>query len=388
MGRRSPAPPGVVTWGWYSVTEGASETVGGAKPGLVLRERSECAFWAAWWTEDPRLRPEADPDAHGFYTGPKAAFFAGAEAESCIRREKSSRAYVLAIAESFARGAYREGAPRLRSSATDFEEVAAAWCDERGIPRTAVVEVVKAAWRAYLKAVHPDQAEQVGPLDLEAEKRRYEAALAVAEARAVGQRREAQRETIAAGERPVDHAANDRATIKTAKSIAATTRARLEAIARHLGVGETLAGLCHFAALGLVEALREEGLRAVVASSGGHSWATVLLEAADEPLLVDITATQYGLARVYVRLPRQARRWPYDAARVRGERARAPAQEVADEVIVRAPERWWSIEAKEMAAACRSSRTALTKRGRQTMRRDAPTTTQEPRGRTEVPHGV
>jgi hypothetical protein len=375
MARARAAAPGVVTWGWYSVTEGATPTAGGSAPGLVRRGK-ETAFWAAWWTVDPRLDRTADPDDHGFFVGPKAAFVAGCEAESRIRREKSARAYVISIPESFARAAYREGAPRKRSEASDFEAISGAWCDERGIPRTAVPEVVKRAWRRWLKDHHPDVARIAGHVDMELEKKRYEAALHAAREREAGQLRDRQRGDVAAGTRPVDAAGNDRATIAKARKIAQGVRARLEVIARFVGANETMAGLCHFGVLGLVSALREGGLRAVPASSGEHWWAHVLLEASDEPLLLDVTASQFGLAPVYVRLPGQPRRGQYSAAQAKGAQAKGAqakggAKDCVDRVIAGAPERWWVIAPTDLPGALRAAGTRLTKLGKRTMKQSA-----------------
>ncbi len=64
MARRAPpAVPGVATWGWYSVTEGASPTSGGSVPGLVPRalvtkvgtEPNLCPGWRKAALEMPVL---------------------------------------------------------------------------------------------------------------------------------------------------------------------------------------------------------------------------------------------------------------------------------------------------------------------------------------------
>ena len=366
MKRPRPAAHGLVTWGWYSVTAGALREVGGSVPGLVPAGE-ETAFWAAWWTEDPRRskRPVA-PDAFGFFTGPKASFVAGCEAESRIRREKSAAAYVISIPESYARGAYNDGAPRLRSKAKDWKKLAGAWCKEHGLPASAAPDAIKAAWRTWLKENHGGAGAK--GMNLDVERRRYDVALKVAEERQTEQLRKAQAKKIAAGERPVDHQAVARAIGKRATAIAEQVRASLVAFAEHFNINKELGGLCHFAALGLVEALRADGLHAVVASTGGHSWANVLLEGGLSPILVDVTATQFGLAPVYVRLPWQRPHALYEV-RIKGTRCAIEAQKAADGVIERAPANWWSIPPWDLPAALKRAGTQLTECGERVLTR-------------------
>lgn len=146
----------------------------------------------------------------------------------------------------------------------------------------------------------------------------------------------------------------DRAIAIEAKRVATGVRARLEIVAQHIGNRPDMGGLCHFAALGLTQALCSAELPAVLVSDGGHSWSHV--ELSTGPMLVDITATQYGFAApVFVRMPREPRpAWPrgergkrwrrlYDVV-VSGLRAQKDCQKVANEHVHRAPLAWWTIE--------------------------------------------
>lgn len=67
MSRRKPkpSPPGsaVAAWGWYGILfVPAADAPGGSFEGTVLRPKPSRAFWCAWWSEDPRRTPDADPD--------------------------------------------------------------------------------------------------------------------------------------------------------------------------------------------------------------------------------------------------------------------------------------------------------------------------------------
>jgi hypothetical protein len=352
--------PGVVTWGWYSIVEGAAPAIGGNRAGLVPRG-PESAFWAAWWTVDPRRDPSADPDAYGFVDGAKAAFMAEIEADRCIREQKSQRAYVLAICPSFARSAYWEGAPRRRSEAKDFEAIAAKWRAEHRVADNAQPSEVKAAWRAWVRGAHPDRGGDHA--DMERERLRYEAALAVAQAAKTRASMALQRRAVEAGERPFDPSAEDAATIKRAISIATDVRSSMEEIASYLGAVPSLAGLCHFAAHGLAAALREEGVHAVEASTGGHSFVHVLLHQSTEPLLLDVTASQIGMAAVYVRRPGQKRRSTHEP-KVKGKKARDAIMGVAAMDVLDPPSRWWALRGRVLIEAMRMAGTRLSEGGR------------------------
>lgn len=157
---------------------------------------------------------------------------------------------------------------------------------------------------------------------------------------------------------------SDRAIAIEAKRIAAGVRVRLEIVARFIGNREDMGGLCHFAALGLTQALVSEDLPAVLVSDGGHSWSHVQLSTGE--MLLDITATQYGFtAPVFVRMPREPRpAWPrgergkrwrrlYGVA-VDGVKAQKLCQETADQHVHGAPPDWWRIElhALPLALVC------------------------------------
>lgn len=338
--RARPAAPdsALVAWGWYAVTAAPlAPVVGGPEPGLVPRLPEGRAFWAAWWTADPR-RDWQDPDDFGFVEGAPATISGEAitVADRRVREAMGQRVFAVSVGEHMARRAFREGAPQRRVDTTDFEAIGLAWLEERGLPATAIPVVVKAAWREWLKAEHGGEGAQ--GIDMEAEKKRYQAALALAIRGDTERRRVEQRADIAAGKRPAD----DRPAIKKAKTIAREVRERLEVVVRHVGGRKDMSGFCHFAALGLVAALRAEGLHAVEASTGGHSFAHVLLDGAAEPLLLDITASQYGLAPVYVRLPGQRRSWAH-GARVKGRRAREGAEQIIPLHLTNAPPKWWAV---------------------------------------------
>lgn len=146
---------------------------------------------------------------------------------------------------------------------------------------------------------------------------------------------------------------SDRAIAIEAKRIVTGVRARLEIIAEHIGNSSTMGGLCHFAALGLTQALVSADLPAILVSDGGHSWSDVELRSGK--MLVDITATQYGFtAPVFIRMPHERRpTWPRGSgnrwkrlycAAVKGLEAQKLCQGVADEHVHRPPPAWWSIE--------------------------------------------
>lgn len=285
-------------WGYYAALVLPEPTEGGSDPGLVQRRGKPRAFWAAWWRDgDPRLAAHPpEPDDYGFVTGERPLDEAVGAAYDALRRGRGAHIYDVCIGETWAIRAYSEGAPTRRSTATDFAVVAARGREMLGLADEATPADVKAAWRAYLRRVHPDQGGAAG-VDLDAAKRIYEAVLAEA------QRGESQgqRDAVAAGRVVVDPAT----WTKAVRSVARRVRSCLEQLVRGLIVprhdGATMGGYCTVASLGVVHALREAGLDANLATGqcGGiaHWWAIVRPTPQDPWTIVDITATQFGAGR-------------------------------------------------------------------------------------------
>ena len=126
----SSAASGMVAWGWFAFVGMMDGKIlqGGDVPGgeaaeqvrqaLALRgDTTKGAFWAAWWTGDPRRTPDALPDDFGVVVGARAHAEAIGEADKAIRRAKGLRVYVVSIGEDFARRAFREGGRRKTSQA-------------------------------------------------------------------------------------------------------------------------------------------------------------------------------------------------------------------------------------------------------------------------------
>jgi hypothetical protein len=182
---------------------------------------------------------------------------------------------------------------------------------------------------------------------------------------------------------------NDRAITIASKRIAREMRARVEIVAEHLGTVETLAGLCHFAALGVTQAMCSAGLPAFIASDGGHSWTEV--ELSTGLMLVDVTASQFGFTDVLIRMPgkprptvdrtpireeergrrrRQYRRPMYLRA-VSALEAQRMCSGVAGMAVARAPHDWFVVPVDELADLLAWEGTALAPAGRLIARRTA-----------------
>lgn len=160
--------PGLVTWGWYAIVSvpettldlPAKGTPRQAGTNLVHRRLpGERYFWAAWWTEEPRLDPRVEPDAIGFVAGHKGFLSAISEADRAIRLGKNWRVYTRNVAEAFALGAYNEGAPTTRATSTNFDALARAGFEALGLPLTASDREVRKRYRTKVAAekLHPDQ---------------------------------------------------------------------------------------------------------------------------------------------------------------------------------------------------------------------------------------
>ncbi len=157
---------------------------------------------------------------------------------------------------------------------------------------------------------------------------------------------------------------NDRQIAIAAKKIAVAMRERGEIVARHLGTLSNLGGLCHFMALGVTHAMHHAEIPAHIASDGGHSWTEV--ELSTGLMLVDVTASQFGFADVFVRMPSESRPakarpdrppTPWEQRR-RGGMYRRPMYETratelfaqrliaktASQAVILAPPAWFLIE--------------------------------------------
>lgn len=167
-------PPGVVVWAWFAVLLIAGADTGGSEAGLVATGAPERAFWAAWWSEDPRIAA-AEPDDYGFVDGRGLLLgeAIGAAYDAC-RRGRGPRVYAKSIGEHFALKAYREGAPRRRAAVVDFDALAAVFFEELRVAPTATPREVTAAFLAQ----HPDHGGTC--IDIDRLTGLYKAALAVA----------------------------------------------------------------------------------------------------------------------------------------------------------------------------------------------------------------
>lgn len=172
--------------------------------------------------------------------------------------------------------------------------------------------------------------------------------------------------------RPMD----DRKAAIMAKRIAGEMRARAEVVAEYLGTVESLAGLCHFVALGVTQAIVSADIPAFLASDGGHSWTEV--ELSTGLMLVDVTASQFGFVDVLIRMPGKprpridrrppdgyGRRWRREmyGTRVTGIVAQRLASEVADEVITGAPHDWWMLPVEKLRGELARTRTTFGRQG-------------------------
>lgn len=295
------ASAGTVAWGWYAVVVLATPQAGGSTPGLVLPNGALRAFWAVWWQGDPR-REYSDPDELGFVVGARPVDEAVGAADSALRKHRGRFIYAVCIGEEWAVRAYREGAPQRRSSATDFDELAAEGRSMLGLDAGAEPVEVRAAWRAFLQKAHPDKGGEA--TDLAFCRKLYNAALAISERAAAA----VVREDVAAGKAVV----NRRRWKTNVRTVAQRVRAVCEELFRPLELDRcdpaTLGGYCTVAALGLVHALREADILAELGagwcSDVPHWWAEARPTKRAEPLIVDVTATQFWRkARVVVAEP-------------------------------------------------------------------------------------
>ena len=143
----------------------------------------------------------------------------------------------------------------------------------------------------------------------------------------------------------------DRKALRQAREVAGGVRDRLDVIARNLRLYGHLPGCCHFAAVGLADALVEAGLQARVAATVGHSFAHVELPVDGHTLVVDVTASQYGLPRVYTLLPWKRAIPEHRPAVAGGEFARAAAKFAAGVDFKNVPDRWWAIPVEALPSA-------------------------------------
>lgn len=169
--RSAAASAGLVAWGWFAfvgMTDGkllqGGEVPGGeaaeqVRQALALRaDTTKGAFWAAWWTVDPRKEPEAPPDDMGVIVGARAHAEAIGEADAAIRRAKGLRVFVISIGEHFARRAYREGVRRKTSSAEGDRAAGKDALAYFGLDESvATIVDVRRAFRTLSKKAHPDK---------------------------------------------------------------------------------------------------------------------------------------------------------------------------------------------------------------------------------------
>lgn len=168
LSRRSD-PTGVVTWGWYSVLplpRDVSRFAPGGEVAEMLQtaltkgeDTTLCAFYAVWWTEDPRVHPDASPDDMGVIVGPRAHAEAVGAADRACRRNKSERVYAMSIGDEFARRAYRVGVRREQSSVLSLRQAGQEALRYFGLVETISIDDAKRAVRRFLVTnnLHPDR---------------------------------------------------------------------------------------------------------------------------------------------------------------------------------------------------------------------------------------
>lgn len=155
-----------VTWGWYAVVlvpDVPPTTESGVQ--VVVRSPGVTAFWAAWWTEQPypeRKAPLPPPDTCGFVVGPESFGEAITLADRAIRAAKGRFVYTRSVGEDVALRCYNGGAPTVRSSAVDLDAIGKAALDFFGLSYTTTPARVMTAFRAKVKASHPDQGGTAG----------------------------------------------------------------------------------------------------------------------------------------------------------------------------------------------------------------------------------
>lgn len=159
----------MVTWGYYAVTgivlgEHASEQTKGSEAAEMVTtalagrmDTTQAAFFACWWTEDPRRNPDALPDDMGVITGPRAHDDAIDEADRVIRRGKGRSVYAMSIGADYARRAFRTGVRRRESTAVVSRAVGHAALVDLGVaPEKATPALVRKAFKKLVRAAHPD----------------------------------------------------------------------------------------------------------------------------------------------------------------------------------------------------------------------------------------
>lgn len=195
MSRKPLAPrsPGTVILGWYAVVALPAATFGGSVPGLVTAGLTSRAFWAVWWTDDPRRTPNANPDDFGFVLGARGIDEAIGAAYDALRQGRGPRVNDMSLGATFALAAYREGAPQRRSAVTDYDAQAAEGLGALGLPPDATAAEIRKAF----KAKHPDNGGDP-KVDMDRLTKLFTAAHVAAKRR----EQEAARASIAAGVEP------------------------------------------------------------------------------------------------------------------------------------------------------------------------------------------
>ncbi len=368
-------PPAVAVFGWYAAVVLPDPARGGTTPGMVPREAQSRAFWAAWWTEDPRRAKDADPDAYGFVVGGKALGEAVGAAYDALRKARGPKVYDISIGDTYAVAAFREGAPRQRAVETDFEALALEGLQELGLGESATLREIRAAFQAR----HPDHGGKPGEdihrlttlfnaavarrKRLDEEQTRADIRVGKVPRRKLRRPRKSNADGDAGGMFGRTTSGARAPTMETlaedVRTVALKVRARAEQVApamdRGLGRGPVtadLAGFCEVGSLGLVAALKEASIEARLAHGRlmhrAHTWVEVPLpetEPGVDPgvLYIDITATQMGPTwpRVVV-IDKSSSRWKHYERRLGGAEVEAGVVAVRQSAIEQLPPRWWS----------------------------------------------
>ena len=292
------------------------------------------------------------------------------KAYDALRAGRGPKVHDMSLGPSYAQRAHREGAPRRRSTATDFEALALEGFTALGLTSEATLPEVRKAFAA----MHPDRG-GTNDVDMARLAHLYNAVVSFVKKREA----DALEAAIQAGtavpkvrkkrrgpEAPLEQGAlvstevagvavelDADALLDRTRKVATRVRVLLEKHAKTVEGEdpESLKGLCMGASLGLVEALRVAGVRARGACGTcfyrPHHWVEVPLPDVDasDPgyLIVDITATQFRKTwpRVVILLPDAKRREVYRRS-AGGGMVTSFQDEQLERMGKSLPERWWA----------------------------------------------
>lgn len=362
---KTPPAPAIAVFGWYAVFMLPDPVSGGTVEGLVRAEKNGRAFWAAWWSEDPRRAPDTDPDAYGFVEGAVAFGDAVGAAYNALRSARGPRVYDISLGASYAVTAFREGAPRQRATGTDFEALAIEGFTALGLTDAATEAEVRAAFLAKHPDHGGDPAEDMARLTqlfkavLVRVKRIAEEQARAAIRGGAAPKRKVRRPKkgtpvggLVAGTGGGSRLLDRGAMIAEVKRIALGVRARAEEVAPRIEIPASLEGFCEVGSLGLLAALKADGIDGCLVNGRlrncPHTWVEVPFpeetpKVDPGTLFVDITATQMGKRwpRVLLVAPDDAKRKLYER-KVGGGLVTNFVKEIRERDLSTLDPRWWA----------------------------------------------